>query len=185
LPRYVAFLRAINVGGRIIRMERLREVFAFAGFSAVETFIASGNVIFDSRATNIAALERKVEEALEASFGFPIATFVRRVDDLGPIARHQPFTPDAAGALGTIHVGFLRGPLNAADRRRVLESRTDVDEFDVRGSEVYWLVRGKLTDSKLSNAAMGRAMGETTMRNRNTIIRLASKFGSWRADPSA
>ncbi len=47
MPRYVAFLRAVNVGGRIVKMDELRRLFAGAGFADVETFIASGNVIFD------------------------------------------------------------------------------------------------------------------------------------------
>ena len=177
MPRYVAFLRGVNVGGRTIRMERLREVFTAAGSSAVETFIASGNVIFDSRATNLPALERKVEAALQSSLGYRVATFLRRVTDLEAIAQHQPFTADATGALGTIHVGFLRAAPGAAERRAILALRTEVDELDVKGSEVYWLVRGRLHDSKLSDAVMGRSLGETTMRNRNTIVRLAAKYG--------
>ena len=66
MPRYVAFLRALNFGGHTIRMERLRDVFTAAGFAGVETFIASGNVIFDSGSTNIGALERKIEMALQS-----------------------------------------------------------------------------------------------------------------------
>ena len=50
MPRYVAFLRAVNVGGRIVKMDELRRPFAAAGFADVETFIASGNVIFDTTA---------------------------------------------------------------------------------------------------------------------------------------
>jgi uncharacterized protein (DUF1697 family) len=178
VPRYVAFLRGVNVGGRTIRMERLREVFTAAGSSAVETFIASGNVIFDSRATNLPALEQKLEAALQASLGYRVATFLRRVTDLEAIAQHQPFIADATGAFGTIHVGFLRAAPGAAGRRAILALRTEVDEFDVKGSEVFWLVRGRLLDSKLSDAGMGRALGEITMRNRNTIVRLAAKFGA-------
>ena len=45
----IAFLRAVNVGGRVVKMDRLRALFEGEGFTGVETFIASGNVIFDSR----------------------------------------------------------------------------------------------------------------------------------------
>ena len=65
MPRYVAFLRAVNVGGRIVKMDALRGHFAAAGFANVETFIASGNVIFDTRAKAGPALEAKIEAALE------------------------------------------------------------------------------------------------------------------------
>ena len=59
MPKFVAFLRAINVGGHLVKMDELRGLFEALGFSNVETFIASGNVIFDSKATNVKSLERK------------------------------------------------------------------------------------------------------------------------------
>ena len=55
--RYIAFLRAINVGGRVVTMSRLRDVFVGLGFRGVDTFIASGNVVFESRVTDTAALD--------------------------------------------------------------------------------------------------------------------------------
>ena len=59
MPRYVAFLRAVNVGGRLVKMDELRGLFGEAGLRDVETFIASGNVIFSTTATATAALEQK------------------------------------------------------------------------------------------------------------------------------
>jgi uncharacterized protein (DUF1697 family) len=61
MPRYVAFLRAINVGGHIVKMDYLRSLFEELGFTNVETFIASGNVVFDSSYKNPASLEKKIE----------------------------------------------------------------------------------------------------------------------------
>jgi uncharacterized protein (DUF1697 family) len=179
MPRYVAFLRAVNVGGRIVRMQQLREIFTAAGFAGVETFIASGNVIFESRATNIPALEKKIETALQAALGYPVATFVRRGQDLEAIAQHQPFPVNEKGLpAGNIYVNFLRGPATESAHRTILGLKTDVDDFDVKGQEVYWLVRGNLLDSKASGPAMGRALGSSTMRNRNTIARLAARLRS-------
>ena len=57
MPRYIAFLRAINVGGHTVKMDRLREIFESLGFANVETFIASGNVVFETTAGDTAALE--------------------------------------------------------------------------------------------------------------------------------
>jgi uncharacterized protein (DUF1697 family) len=72
MPRYVAFLRAINVGGHIVKMDALRRHFASLGFDDVETFIASGNVIFQSRSTAAAALERRIEACLEERLGYEV-----------------------------------------------------------------------------------------------------------------
>ena len=68
MPRYVAFLRAINVGGsHVVKMDTLRARFEGLGFSRVETFIASGNVIFETRSKDAAGLERRIEAMLEMS----------------------------------------------------------------------------------------------------------------------
>lgn len=182
MSRYVAFLRAINVGGRTVRMERLRKLFEDAGFSAVETFIASGNVIFESRSGAIPALERKIERTLESSLGYPVAAFVRRAHDLPAVAGHQPFPsspPDAPD--GRIYIGFLRGPLNPAARSELMHLSTSTSSFDVRGSEFYWLVRGNLMDAGISSAALERLIGPATVRNRNTVVRLAKKYGEGRS----
>ena len=56
MPKYIAFLRAINVGGHIVKMDQLRKLFEELQFEHVEKFIASGNVIFDTKSKNIAAL---------------------------------------------------------------------------------------------------------------------------------
>ena len=65
--RLVAFLRAINVGGHNVKMDRLRELFEALGLTNVETFIASGNVIFDSPATNTQVLEKEIEDHLSGN----------------------------------------------------------------------------------------------------------------------
>jgi hypothetical protein len=82
LARYFAFLRAINVGGHIVKMERLRREFEGLGFAEVETFIASGNVIFESRATNEKLLSSKVERHLESALGYEVAVFIRSSAEL-------------------------------------------------------------------------------------------------------
>ena len=74
---YIAFLRAINVGGRTVKMDRLRGLFEHLGYADVETFIASGNVIFQSPAEDTRALEQQIEAHLAASLGYEVATFVR------------------------------------------------------------------------------------------------------------
>src|SRR5215831_8752107 len=88
MPKYVAFLRAINVGGRTVKMEELRRIFDAIGFSNVETFIASGNVIFDSKSKATRAIEQKIETALLKSLGYAVDTFVRAIPELTRIANH-------------------------------------------------------------------------------------------------
>jgi uncharacterized protein (DUF1697 family) len=68
--RFIAFLRAINVGGgRTVKMQSLREVFESLGFSRVATFIASGNVVFETTTKKTKTLESKIERALKEALG--------------------------------------------------------------------------------------------------------------------
>ena len=176
MPRYVALLRAINVGGHVVKMERLRAVFAGLGFSEVETFIASGNVIFSSPERDAAALERRCEAALARALGYAVDTFIRTPEELAAIAAHRPFAsePDPGG--GAVYVTFVEHPLAATARKQIAALSTPSDEFACKGREVYWCRRGNLLDSAVG-ADMGKALGgSATMRNRNTIVRLVARL---------
>ena len=111
--KYVAFLRAINVGGHTVKMAHLKELFESLDFSNVETFIASGNVVFDSR-SNSKSLERKIEKHLQAELGYEVSTFVRTIEELNRIAAHPAFSEPEITAEGNIlYVSFTdRPPLN-------------------------------------------------------------------------
>jgi uncharacterized protein (DUF1697 family) len=90
--RYVALLRGINVGGnKLIKMEELRRVIEGAGFANVRTFIASGNVIFDSSETEPRALAKKIERKLAKAFGHRITVVILELAALASMARRNPF----------------------------------------------------------------------------------------------
>src|SRR5207237_6154643 len=93
IVRHVAFLRGINVGGnKLIRMEALAAAFTAAGFRNVKTYIASGNVIFDSCAAKPDLLAKKIEQKLMHTFGHQMAVMVYRLADLAPLVTPDPFT---------------------------------------------------------------------------------------------
>ena len=86
--KYVAFLRAVNVGGRrLVKMQDLKKAFESLPVKNVETFIASGNVIFDASVKDPAALERKTEKCLRAALGYDVGTYIRSIDEVAGIAR--------------------------------------------------------------------------------------------------
>ena len=76
MPKFIAFLRAINVGNHTVTMDQLRRLFEELGFTNVETFIASGNVIFDAKAKTVSSLEAKIEKHLEKVLGYEVSTMV-------------------------------------------------------------------------------------------------------------
>jgi uncharacterized protein (DUF1697 family) len=168
----VAFLRAVNVGGRTVTMERLRAVFEGLGFTDVATVIASGNVVFRARG-EAAALERRIERALHDALGFEVTTFLRTADELAAMVADAPFS---ASEGMTLMVGFLKADPDAATAARVLSLCTPDDEFRIVGREVWWRRRGGIGGTKLGAGGLEKALGAPmTMRNITTVRRLAER----------
>jgi uncharacterized protein (DUF1697 family) len=173
--RFVAFLRAINVGGRRVKMDRLREIFRGLGFSNVETFIASGNVIFDAPEGDV--LEPEIEAQLREALGYEVATFVRSVGELAQVASYNPFGPLDPEDGFTLSVAFLAEQPDEEGVARLMARETEIDAFRVEGREVYWLCRGRISDSAFSGAILERTVGApATVRNVTTIRKLAAKY---------
>ena len=178
MPRYTALLRAINVGGRTVKMAELCALFEQARLTDVQSVIASGNVLFTSRGSETAALEKRIESALRKGLGYDVATFVRDADDLDAVVAHDPFDrKDPVLESDTVHVIFTRGTIDRARAERILALGTDYDEFHVFGREVFWRTRGRSSDSKIKPSAFARAFGDPgTARNITTVRKLAAKL---------
>jgi len=178
MPRYVAFLRAINVGGHVVTMDRLRGLFAAMGFANVETFIASGNVIFESPARSAKALEAKIAADLRKSLGYDVATFLRTCDEVAEVAAHRPFPPRALAAAGSrLHVGFLSSALGPAPKKAALALATKVDDLHLHGRELYWLSRVKFSDAEFTPARLEKTLRiQATFRNITTVKKIATKY---------
>ena len=175
MPRFVAFLRALNVGGRVVKMDALKGHFETMHFTDVETFIASGNVVFSAKAAK--GLEAKIEKALERELGYVVATFVRTVAELAAVHAHEAFPEALAAAAPTFCVGFLSKELDAASLGRLKALETDADRFHVRGRELWWLSKNRQNEASISGKVLERALGQaTTLRNVNTIRRMAERY---------
>ena len=174
MPRLVAFLRAVNIGGRLVKMDALRAEFEALGLTDVQTFIASGNVIFDTRARDHAALERKIEARLAQAFGFEIDTFLRTFDEVSSVAAHASFSDDASP---TQVVGFLRSVPTADARKTVAAMSSAVDRLELHGRELIWRSDNRQSESTFSNAAFERALKmRTTFRGVGTLRKLVTTY---------
>jgi uncharacterized protein (DUF1697 family) len=177
MTRYIAFLRAINVGGHVVKMEALRALFESMHFASVETFIASGNVIFEAGGKDVSALRTTIEKSLSKALGYEVTTFLRTDSEVEAIARYQPFPAAATATAATFCVGFMSAPLDAEATRRALALKTAIDDFHVHGSEFYWLGGLKQSESKFTAAVLEKALIiRVTFRNMNTVQKLAAKF---------
>ncbi|MGZ3636648.1 MAG: DUF1697 domain-containing protein [Ktedonobacterales bacterium] len=181
MQRYIAFLRGINVGGHTVKMERLRAVFAELGFANVETFIASGNVIFETQAEDAEVLEQQIEEHLRLRIGYDVATFIRSASELMAVTNYQAFPPADFGLPGSsTYVAFLHVAPSDAVREKLVALRTSVDDFHHHEREIFWLCRTRLSESPVfSGGLFEKTIREPmTMRNMTTIRKLAVKYGS-------
>lgn len=177
MPRFIAFLRAINVGGHTVKMNHLRHLFESLALSRVETFIASGNVVFETTSKNAPVLERKIERSLYEALGYEVATFIRTDAELAAIATYTPFQQSELDAAVALNIAFLADRLDDKSMQKLIALRTDIDDFHVHEREIYWLCRKKQSASKISNAVIEKTLGrKSTLRGVNTIKKMAAKY---------
>lgn len=177
MKRYIAFLRAINVGGHTVKMDNLKKIFEENGFSDVETFIASGNVIFNSDALDSSELERRIESALAGALGYEVVTFLRSFQDVAAIARYKAFTESRLAESQALNVGFLKQALDMNQLAGLNDFKNEIDDFYTTGREVYWTCKLKQSLSKFNGNIFERTLKtRTTFRGIRTIERLAAKY---------
>ncbi|WP_165250279.1 DUF1697 domain-containing protein [Paludisphaera soli] len=178
MQRYIALLGGINVGGRRIKMGDLARSFEALGLVEVQTFIASGNVAFETPTADPVALERTIEGHLAGALGYAVPTFLRTPDELAAAATRRPFASEGPEAAGfTVSVCFLRRSLTPEEVEGLLSYRTAMDDFEVVGREMYWLCRGKVTESLVPWHQVAKSvMVPSTVRNVTTVRKLAAKY---------
>jgi uncharacterized protein (DUF1697 family) len=177
MATYIAFLRAMNVGGRFFKMADLRAGLSNNGFGEVESHIQSGNLRFSSTLRSVAKVEVALETALEELCGFTVRTIVR--------------TPAQLSELSSYGAG-LTAPLEGDVRRYVTFLKEDpdnelvamMDGWDVaaerahvNGREVYLWLAHPSHEAKLTNARIERRGVVATTRDWNVVSALGEKWG--------
>lgn len=180
MTRYIALLRAINVGGyRKIKMEDLREMFASMRFQNTATYIQSGNVVFDAPESEGEQLAGRIEKQIDETFGHDVPVLVRTVEEMRAILDRNPFD-DKDGWM--LYVTFLydRPP---GDKIRELEEQSgEIEKFRIEEREVYSFV-DKQTDKKpnFTNGFIEKHFGmhatSRNLRTVNKILELAETAG--------
>lgn len=174
--RHVALFRALNVGGHTVKMERLRGICTNAGLAGVETFIASGNILFEPDRRNPATIEALLEEALRAELGYAVETFVRTATGLADLIAANPYSDVELIGNGCVAVGFLKEPPPAATIEAVRAESTAVDTLDIVGRELWWCARQGQGRPTIDNKAWRRMqLPPMTIRNLTTVAKLAAK----------
>ena len=177
MSRFIAFLRAINVGGHTVKMNHLRGLLESSGFSNVETFIASGNIIFEAKSGEPRDLENCIEKQLREALGYEVVTFIRTDLELAEIAKYKAFPQSAINSAAALNIGFLKEPLDKQSKQELMGLRNVIDDFQVNGREIYWLCLKKQSESTFSNVVLEKRIGRrSTLRGVNTIKKIAEKY---------
>jgi uncharacterized protein (DUF1697 family) len=174
LIKYVALLRAINVGGNNkLPMKALAALFEKADCSEVETYIQSGNVVFSADSGLAARLPELMQKAILKSHKISVPVIVRSASEIAKIAAAHPYAAPGREPKH-LYVGFLAQRPSAAQVASLDPQRSPQDLFSVKGSEIY-IHYGQegAAKSKLTNQYLDAKLGTvSTLRNWNTVQKL-------------
>jgi uncharacterized protein (DUF1697 family) len=164
MTRFIALLRAVNVGGTgKLPMSELKALCEKAGFKTVKTYIASGNVVFQSEKTE-AQVKKAIEDKLRAYAGKPVGALVRTAAEMADVLQRNPF-PEAPRNC-TVAI-FLDEP-PPADALATIAGQKD-EKIQLGRREIYVWYGAGLGQSKLKIPAAKTG----TARNVNTVAKLA------------
>jgi uncharacterized protein (DUF1697 family) len=170
---YLALLRGINVGGQHkLPMKELRDMFTEAGCRDVQTYIQSGNVIFQADPDVIALLPGVIAAQIAERHSYRMPVVLRTPEQIGDVIRQNPFLAEGA-AEETLHVLFLADRPSAGRIASLDPDRSPPDAFIVRGQEVYLRLPHGAARTKLTNAYFDAKLATTsTGRNWRTVTKL-------------
>ena len=171
--RYIALLRGINVGGKtLIRMAELKTCIEALGLDNVSTYIASGNVLFESSKGDAAKMERKLERAIEQRFQLPVKVVVLDRTAYGRIVKEIPESWVGDSSLRA-NVAFVRRGTDAKEVVLELEPDPEVEEVRAIAGAILWATkRAAVKQSVMRKLIGGAAYKELTVRNLNTTLKL-------------
>jgi uncharacterized protein (DUF1697 family) len=168
---YVALLRGINVSGhKPIKMEPLRASFEALGFQKVQTYVQSGNVIFEAGEGDDARWAQAIGKRILADFGFAVPVLLKTSAELQRIVRGNPFLKQPGIDDSKLHVTFLSAEAPKLAGMDLESLAVKPEQFRVKGSEIYLYCPNGYGQTKLSNTAIEKKLGvQATTRNWKSV----------------
>lgn len=172
MATYICLLRGINVGNNMLKMERLRVLCDELKFANTQTYIQSGNVVFDAPGTADACLA-KIERKLAGETRLPVKVTLRTASQWRKIASGNPFLDEKGIDPTKQHVTFLAARPTKDAWKKLAALDAAGDRYHAIGQEVYLHCPNGYGRSKLANPTLERTLGVTaTTRNWNTVQKL-------------
>src|SRR5215813_149552 len=133
----VSLFRSINVGGRTVRMNELKDLYESLGFKDVVTYIQSGNVICTSDDTDVAQLPRQIEDSFAQKFGFHAKVVVRTPAELQEAIANNPFQNQPTKESNRVFVLFLATRPESSALQDLQKAYVGPEEFYLIGQHLY------------------------------------------------
>lgn len=168
---FISMLRGINVSGqKKIRMTELRRLYESLNLVNVETYVQSGNVVFDSPEQDTLKLAKLLEAQIVHSFGYSVSVFIRTPNDFQRLLDSNPFSNERNEDPTKLHVTFLYHPSSESRLSRLEIPNDGVDEFFVGEQEIFLFCPNGYGRTKLSNNFFERKLDvPATTRNWKTV----------------
>ncbi|BBH20473.1 hypothetical protein Back11_18180 [Paenibacillus baekrokdamisoli] len=174
---YIALLRGINVGGKKkIKMSELKTALQTMGLARVQTYIQSGNVLFESD-EGPASLRSRIEQEILSVFDMSVTVILRSAEEFEAIIANDPYADVSLSEGESIHISVLLEAPSQEEINVLARYSDEKDEFHIHGSEMYFYFRQSVLDSQLAKN-LQKLGGTGTSRNRSTIIKLAALAAS-------
>ncbi len=172
MNKKIAILRGINVGGkRKILMNDLKSLCEKLGLEKTETYIQSGNLLFNSEKNN-SELEEILKQSIRDTFGFEVPVFVRNSKELETTVSRNPFF-DQNADINQLHLTFLKEKPAMENLDKIQFYNDEPDKFKLVETDVFIFCKGKYHESKLSNTFFEKKLNvEATTRNWKTVLKL-------------
>lgn len=169
MTTHVALLRAVNVGGRFVKMADLVALFADLGFAGARTYLQSGNVVFDAGRADRAKVAARIEAGIEQRFGFRSEAILRTGAELTKLIAKNPFPEMAKDDPSHLLVMFLAGAPTRDDKAAVTMTWDGPETWRLVGSDLFICYPAGIGKSKLKLKLKTPGTG----RNWNVVTALA------------
>lgn len=172
-------LRGINVGGhKKIKMEVLKQLYLELGYTNVQTYIQSGNVIFKTKDTDSANLEKRISKQILKVTGFEVPVLVLKLEELKRTIANNPFTLDSTKDAASFHVTFLSATPDAISVEKLESAYYGGDQFELQDKIIYVYCPTGYGSTKLTNTFFENKLKVTaTCRNWKTVNELVRLAG--------
>jgi uncharacterized protein (DUF1697 family) len=170
---YVSFLRGVNVGGKVLKMKELVELYRSIGLEDPRSYIQSGNILFNASEARREGLETELQQRVKDRLAFDVTVIIRTRPQLREIVECNPFTARAGLATKSLYVTLLERSVQDMKAGDLPRDDKTYDEYVPAGTELYLYCPGGYGKTVYSNVYFERTLGmRATTRNWNTINRL-------------